>query len=212
MAKRHRSAAQRAATNRMLKANHSRKRTKNPSTRRKTASHRRTVSRNPAPRRRRVNRNPSGGFGRGILGDLASKDGLMLIGAAAVAPTIVEAIAGYIVPAQFNSGWTGLLARAAIAGAAVYGIDKLLKQRKAAIGFAAGAGGSLLMAAYKTYQVQQAVPAATPPAVADEIARNPALYENLMSGDQYGSLNGYSAAPMGSYAASPMGDPFESLN
>lgn len=207
----HRTAAQKRATARLVAMNKSRKRHKNPSSRKATS--RRRYHSNPAPARRRRHRNPSvGGFSRGILGDLASKDGLMLLGAAAVAPTVVEAIAGYVVPVKYNSGWTGLLARAAIAGAVVYGIDRFLKQRKAAVGFAAGAGGSLLMQAYRTYQVGQTLPAATPAPVADEIAKNPRLYENLMNGDQYSSMNGYAATPMDGYAATPMGDPYESLN
>lgn len=212
----HRTAAQKRATARLVAMNRSRKKHRNPSSApRKARSRRRYTHSNPTTHRRRRHRNPSsGGFSRGILGDLASKDGLMLLGAAAVAPTVVEAIAGYVVPAQYNSGWTGLLARAAIAAGVVYVVDRFGKQRKAAIGFAAGAGGSLLMQAYRTYQVGQVVPVVTPAqqGLADEIAKNPALYENLMNGDQYGSLNGYAATPMGGYAATPMGDPYESLN
>lgn len=207
----HRTAAQKRATARLVALNRSRKRHKNPSSRKAKSRRRYAVHHNPT-RRRRVHRNPSGGFTKGILGDLASKDGLMLLGAAAVAPTVVETIAGYVVPVQYNSGWTGLLARAAIAGGAVYVLDHFLKQRKAAIGFAAGAGGSLIMQAYKTYQVAQVVPAPTPAPVQDQIAKNPALYDQLMNGGQYDSLNGYAATPMGSYAATPMGDPYESLN
>lgn len=212
----HRSPAQNRATKRLVALNRSRKKHRNPShAPRKAKSRRRHVYSNPTTHRRRRHRNPSiGGFSRGILGDLASKDGLMLLGAAAVAPVVVNAIADYIVPAQYNNGWTGLLARAAITAGVVYVVDKFGKQRKAAIGFAAGAGGTLLLQAYKTYQVGQVVPVVTPAqqGLADEIARNPTLYDNLMNGDQYGSLNGYAATPMGGYAATPMGDPYESLN
>lgn len=211
----HRTAAQKRATAKLVALNRSRKRHKNPSTRK--ATRRRKYTHNAAPaRRRRYHRNPSmGGIGRGILGELASKEGLILLGSAAAAPTVVEAIAGYVVPTQYNSGWTGLLARAAIAGAVVYGLDRFLKQKKAAIGFAAGAGGNLLYQAYKIWQVGQVLPVATPAqkAVADEIAKNPALYDSLMNGGQYSSLNGYAAVPMGGYDAVPMGEnPFESLN
>lgn len=212
MAKKRRSAAQQAATRRMLAANRSRKRHHNPSHAPRKAKRRRASYSVATTHHRRRHRNPSGGFARGILGELASKDGLLLLGSAAVAPTAVDMIAGYIVPVQYQSGWTGLLAKAAIAAAAVYAIDKVAKQRKAAIGFAAGAGGSLIALAYRTFQAQQSLPAAAAPAVADQIAKNPALYDELMNGGQYSSMNGYAAAPMGSYAAAPMGDQWESLN
>lgn len=216
MAKRHRSAAQKAATKRMLAANRSRKRHRNPSAAPRKATRRRrhhNPSTAPSRRRGRV-----ATYSRGILGELASKDGLMLLGAAAVAPTVVDFIAAKVVPTQYASGWTGLLAKAAIAAAGAYALDKVAKQRKAAIGFAVGAGGSLIALAYRTFQAQQTLPAAaaaTPAAadaLADEIAANPTLYRSLMDGSQWESLNGYSAAPMGGYAATPMGDEWESLN
>jgi hypothetical protein len=211
MAKRHRSAAQKAATRKMLAANKSRKRHRNPAPR-KATRRRRAVSHNPVSRRRRTHRNPSTAtFGRGILGELASKDGLMLLGAAAVAPTVVDFVADKIVPTQYASGWVGLIAKATIAAAGAYALDRFLKQRKAAIGFAVGAGGSLIAQAYKTYMVQTTLPTVTP-AQGDEIAKNPALYRTLMDGDQYASLNGYAAAPMGGYDMTPMGDQWESLN
>lgn len=194
--------------------------------RRKTARRRvtkRRVTKNPtirrsyraaAPRRRRsVRRNPSGGgFARGILGELASKDGLMLLGAAALAPTVVDLAAEKIVPTQYQSGWTGLLAKAAIAAAAVYALDRFGKQRKAALGFAVGSGASLLAQAVRMYRVGQAIPAA-PPAVADEIAKNPALFTEVMGGN-FSSLNEYgmAPAPMSGYGLAPVADEYESLN
>jgi hypothetical protein len=213
MARKHRSAAQKAATRRMLAANRARKRHHNHSHSPRKATRSRRRYSNPSHTPRRRHRNPSSGFGRGILGELASKDGLMLLGAAALAPTVVDMAAGYIVPVQYQSGWTGLIAKAAIATAAVYALDRLAKQRKAAIGFAAGAGGSLIALAYRTFQAQQALPVAAAPAVADEIAKNPTLYDNLMrGGGDYATLNGYQAAPMGGYAAAPMGAEYESMN
>lgn len=190
-------------------------------TRRRATSRRRTVTKNPViRRRRRVHRNPGvitrtrrriGTSARGILGELASKDGLMLLGAAAIAPTAVDLVAEKIVPAQYQAGWTGLLAKAAIAGAAVWAIDKFLKQRKAALGFAVGSGASLLAQAVKMYRVGQAMPSA-PPAVADEIARNPALFEQVVRGD-FSSLNGYNMAPVGGYDMAPVGGmDLESMN
>lgn len=177
--------------------------TKNPTTRRSYRA--------AAPRRRRsVHRNPAPSFARGILGELASKDGLMLLGAAALAPTAVDMVAEKIVPAQYQSGWTGILAKAAIAAAAVWAIDRFGKQRKAALGFAVGSGASLLAQAVRMYRVGQAMPAAPAP-VADEIAKNPALFSQVMAGD-FSSLNGYQMAPVGGYEMAPVGEDFDSLN
>lgn len=211
----HRSAAQKAATKRMLAANRSRKRHRNPSAAPRKATRRRRHNPSAAPRRRRGSVST---YSRGILGELASKDGLMLLGAAAVAPTVVDFIAEKVVPVQYASGWTGLLAKAAIAAAGAYALDKVAKQRKAAIGFAVGAGGSLIALAYRTFQAQQTLPASAAPAgaakdaLADEIAANPTLYRSLMDGSQWDSLNGYNTVPMGGYAATPMGDEWDSLN
>lgn len=214
MAKKHRSAAQKAATRRMLAANKSRKRHHNPSPRKATRSRRR-VSTAPRNTRRRVHRNPST-FAKGILGELASMDGVILLGSAAIAPTIVDMAASYIVPVQYQSGWTGLMAKAALAAAGAYALDRFVGKRKAAIGFAVGAGGSLIALAYRTFQAQQTLPAAvtaSSPATADEIARNPTLYNSLMSGNDWNSLNEYTMAPsMNGYVAAPMSDEWESLN
>jgi hypothetical protein len=215
MARKTRSAAQKAATRRMLAANKSRKRHRNPAPRKATRSRRSYAA---APRRRSVQRNPSAGLARGILGELASKDGLILLGSAAIAPTTVDFIAEKVVPVQYQSGWTGLLAKAAIAAAATYALDRYGKQRKAAIGFAVGAGGSLVALAYRTFRAGQALPAGiaqASPATADEIAKNPTLYESLMNqqgSSEYASLNGYAAVPMSGYAEVPMGNDWESLN
>jgi len=208
----HRSPAQRAATQKLIRYNKSRKRHHNPSPR-KATKRRRYAAANPRHHsRRRVHRNP-GGFGRGILGELASKDGLMLLGAAAIAPTAVDMVAAAVVPIQYSMGLTGLAAKGAIAVGLTYAVDRFIN-RKAAIGFAAGSLGSLLLAGYKTFMTQQALPAAVTanaPAVADEIAKNPTLYKSLMDSGDWSSLNGYAATPMGGYAATPMGD-WESLN
>lgn len=203
------------------------------STRRRAVSRRRAVA-NPSYRRRRrrhavsnpvsyrrhrrrVHRNPSFS-GKGILGEFASKDGLMMLGAAAIAPTAVNFIADKIVPTQYNSGWTGLAAKTVIAGGITWALDRYLKQRKAALGFAIGSLGSLIAQAVQTYRVGSALPQAPAP-VADEIARNPALFEQVMSGD-YSALNGYEMAPVGGYDVTPLSgmpgspDPngFDSLN
>ena len=209
----HRSAAQRAATKRMLAANRSRKRHHNPAPRK--AKRRRYA--NPAPRRashrRRVHRNPSFSGAKSFLGELASTQGLIMLASAAAAPTVVNMASDYVVPVQYQSGWTGLLAKAAIAAGIAYAIDRFGKQRKAAIGFAVGAGGSLLAQAVKTYQVAQVIPQVAPP-VQDQIAENPAMYKQLMNGaGGFSSMNGYESAPLAGYESAPLSDDmYDSLN
>jgi hypothetical protein len=166
-------------------------------------------------RRRRVHRNPSF-TGKGILKELASMDGLILIGSAVVAPTVVDFAVDTVVPNQYKDGWTGLLARAGIVGLGAWAIDKWLKQRKAALGFAIGGGAQVLAQGIRMFRVTQAAPAIAP-AVADEIAKNPSAYDALMSGN-YQSLNGYQMAPMSGYEMAPLGNTYsgateyESLN
>lgn len=215
MTRKHRSPAQRAATRKMLAANRARKRHHNPSTRKATRRRSYSAAAPRHHRRRRVHRNPT--FGRGILGELASMDGLILLGSAAIAPTAVDMIADKVIPAQYATGYTGLIGKAAIAAAIVWGLDRFGKQRKAAIGFAAGSLGSILAQTYRTVMVNRALPAtvtATPAqqGMADEIAKNPTLYNTLMNGNPYSSLNGYEMAPMGGYEVAPGMGGFESLN
>lgn len=178
---------------------------------------RRRVHRNPVvSKRRRVHRNPS--FARGILGELASMDGVMLLGAAILAPTAVEFVAEKIVPVQYRDGWTGLAAKLVLVAAGAYAIDRWGKQRKAAIGFAVGGGATLIAQGFKMMRVTQKAPSIDP-AQADEIAKNPSAYDALMSGS-YNSLNGYEMAPLAGYEMAPLGNarmndnenPFESLN
>ena len=211
MARKTRSAAQKAATRRMLAANKSRKRHHNPSPR-KATKRRRTYSA-AAPRRRRVHRNPGIlAGGKSFLGDLATTQGLIMLAAAAAAPTVVDMIHSRVVPDAYKTGWWGIAGKAVIGLGIAYGLDKYGKQRKAALGFGIGALGSLLANAWTTYNVQSTLPAVAP-AVQDQIAQNPAMYAELMNGgNQFASVNGYEPVPMAGYDAVPMGDEFESLN
>lgn len=212
MAKKRRSAAQRAATARMLAANKSRKRHHNPAPRR-AKSRRRYAA--PAVRHTRRRRHHNPGMlagGKSFLGELASTQGLIMLGAAAVAPTAVDMLHERIVPDAYRFGWWGLATKALLAGGIAYALDRVVKQRKAAIGFAVGAGGSLIAQAVRTWQVVQAVPAVAP-AVSDAIAENPAMFNQLMNnGGDFGSMNGYEQAPLAGYEAAPLGGEFDSLN
>lgn len=212
MAKR-RSAAQRAATARMLAANKSRKRHRNPAPRKAKSRRRRYAAAPVSYKRRRRHRNPGIiAGGRSFLGELASTQGLIMLAAAAAAPTVVDMAHEKIVPDAYRFGWWGLATKALLAGGIAYALDRVAKQRKAAIGFAVGAGGSLIAQAVRTWQVVQAVPTVAP-AVSDAIAENPAMFNQLMgNGGAFGSLNGYEAAPLGGYEEAPLGAEFDSLN
>lgn len=173
------------------------------STHKRRAVSRRRVHRNPAPvqrmrtgRVKRARRAIVGGT-RNFLGELASKDGMILLASAAATPAVVNLISDKLVPVQYRSGWTGLLAKAAITIGLAYSADRFAKQRKAAIGIAAGGLGVLIADAVNFYRVSQAVPAA-PVAVQDQISQNPAMMAALVDGD-YASLNGYAMAPMAGY-------------
>ena len=212
MARKTRSAAQKAATRRMLAANRRRKRNDNPAPRKATRRRARAVHHNSS-RRRRVHRDPSLlAGGKSFLGDLATTQGLIMLAAAAAAPTVVDMIHSRVVPDAYKTGWWGIAGKAVIGLGIAYGLDKYGKQRKAALGFGIGALGSLLANAWTTYNVQSTLPAVAP-AVQDQIAQNPAMYAELMNGgNQFASVNGYEPVPMGGYDAVPMGDEFESLN
>jgi hypothetical protein len=61
------------------------------------------------------------------------------------------------------------------------------------------------------YRVGQAIPSAPAP-VADEIAKNPFLFSEVMGGN-FSSLNEYTMAPaMAGYGMAPVSDEYESLN
>jgi len=196
-------------------------------TKRRAVSRRRSVTKNPiirrrrrvsaAPvRRRRVHRNPSGFASKGILKELASMDGLILVGSAVLAPTVCDLAVDTIVPAQYRQGWTGLIARAGIVGLGAWALDRWLKQRKAALGFAIGGGAQVLAQGIRMARVTMSNPRIAP-AVADEIAKNPSAYDALMSGN-YNSLNGYEMAPLSGYEMASVGNiynagaEYESLN
>ena len=110
-----------------------------------------TVHKNPTTTtrtrtRRRVRRNPSGfSFGPkgGVLGELLSKEGLMMVGGAFVAPMVADFVQEKIMPNA--SGWMKIAVKAAVVAGGAWAIDKFLKQRKAAIAF--GVTGAAVLAA-----------------------------------------------------------------
>lgn len=123
MAKRRtRTPAQRAATKRMLAA----RRHRNPSPAPRTYRRRRVANPAPVAYRRRRHRNPSSGGG-GIMGELMSKDGLMMIAAVVGTPTLTELAAQYLMPTA--SGTTKSLVKAALGFGIGYGVYKFVNKK-----------------------------------------------------------------------------------
>jgi len=136
MARKYRSPAQKAATRKMHAANRSRRKTHhNPSSHRKVTRRRRTTHRNPVSyhRRRRTHRNPSLLGGSGVLGELLSAKGAVMVAAAFAAPVATSWLQQQIMPTA--TGWTKVAVQVGLVAAGAYAIDKFLKQRNAAIAF-----------------------------------------------------------------------------
>lgn len=152
----HRSAAQKAATARLLAWNRKHrgaKRHRNPSNPPRKAARRRSA----AVHSYRRHRNPSSGGGflkGGVLGELLSKEGLLMVGGAFVAPMAADFIQEKIMPSA--TGWTKILVKAGIIGAGAWAIDKFLKQRKAAVAFGVTGGAVLAADALRLYRGQMA--------------------------------------------------------
>lgn len=203
--------------------------TKKRKTRRRVSA--RKVHRNPAPakrrrrsykmhsapkRRRRTTRNPGAFSARGILGELASMNGVILIGSAVVAPTVTNMAVSYL-PENFRTGYTGLMAKAVIVGIGAYALDRFVKSRHAALGFAIGGLGTVINDGINVMRVRQALPptvTAAQEGLADELAKNPAAFRSIMDGN-FNSLNGlggYENMPVNGYEVVGLGDDYGSYN
>ena len=120
MAKKRRSAAQKAAFSRMLAG---RRRHKNPA----PAKRRRRVHRNPSSRKVYTRRrNPSTGAGS-LMNELLSKDGLMMIAAVVGTPTLTELAVSYLMPSA--SGTTRSLVKAGLGAGIAYGVYRFVSKK-----------------------------------------------------------------------------------
>jgi len=183
MAKSHRSAAQKAATRRMLAANKARKTHRNPTARKAT---RRKTHHNPTASRRRVRRNPSLMGSGGILKDLISKEGLMMVAGAMVAPMVTDYLQEKIMPTA--TGWTKVAVKAGLVLAGAYAIDKFLKMRKVALAY--GVTGAAVVAS-DAVQIGRGVMAGLSASEADMVANRPDLVAKIAQGG-YGYTRGLS--------------------
>jgi hypothetical protein len=198
MAKKHRSAAQRAATRKLVAMNKA-KRHRNPSSRPKKATKRRTTTHhNPyhAPKKRRTHRNPSLFGGGGILGELISKDGLMMVAGAFAAPMVTDYVQEKIMPSA--TGWTKVAVKAGLVLAGAFAIDKFLKMRKVALAY--GVTGAAVVAS-DAAQIARGVMAGLSASEADMLASRPELVGQVASG----SLGAPYSAGLGSPYATGLG-------
>ena len=181
MAKRRRSAAQKAATKRMIAANRRGKTTRNPSKRRYHAvsRKRRSVHRNPSNpvrrRRRSVHRNPSIMGSMGVLKELLSMEGALMIGGAMVAPMVADYVQEKLMPTA--TGWTRIAVKAAIIAAGAYALQRFLKKPKVALAF--GVTGAAVLASDSINLYRTATVTGTTAALADAMAQNPSLAKTL---------------------------------
>lgn len=151
----HRSAAQKAATKKLLAWNRSHRKGavhRNPTTTKKKKYHAKKSTRRTHTVR---TRNPSSFIpSGGVLGDLLSKEGLMMIGGAFVAPMVADYVQEKIMPSA--TGWVKIGVKALIIGAGAWGIDRFLKQRKPALAFAVTGAAVLAADAVRLYRGQLA--------------------------------------------------------
>ena len=189
MAKRHRTAAQKAATKRMIAANKRGATVHNPRKRKYHAvsRKRRSVHRNPVHhvRRRSVRHNPSFAGSMGVLKELLSMEGAFMIGAAMAAPMAADYIQEKIMPTA--TGWTRIAVKAAIIAAGAYALQRFLKKPKVALAF--GVTGAAVLASDSINLYRAASATGTTAALADAMAQNPALAQAVASGYTPGVLS-----------------------
>lgn len=118
MAKKHRSAAQKAATRRMLAA----RRHRNPTTHSKRARRR-----NPAHSRKVYTRRRNPIAASGLMGELLSKEGLMMVAAVVGTPTLTELAVTYVMPTA--TGTTRSLVKAGLGAAIAWGVYKYVSKK-----------------------------------------------------------------------------------
>jgi len=188
MAKRRRTAAQKAATKRMIAANRRGKTVHNPRKRKYHAvSRKRRTVHNPVHhvRRRRVHRNPSFAGAKSVLKELLSIEGAMMIGAAMAAPMAADYLQAKIMPTA--TGWTRIAVKAAIIAAGAYALQRFLKKPKVALAF--GVTGAAVLASDSINLYQTATVTGTTAALADAMSSNPALAHAVASGYTPGVLS-----------------------
>lgn len=175
MAKKHRTAAQKAATRRLVALNKSRHGHKPRKTHRNPY---RAVSRKRhGVKRHRTHRNPFTLRG-GILGEILSKDGLLMVAGAFAAPMATDYLQEKIMPSA--TGWTKVGVKAALVLAGAWAIDRFLKMRKVALAY--GVTGAAVVAA-DAVNIARGQMAGLSASEADMLANRPDLIAGVASGN-----------------------------
>jgi len=185
MAKRRRSAAQIAATRKLVALNRhknpARKRRRNPGnpyavTTVRAARHPwHKVARHRNPIRR--HHNPSL-FKGGVLGELLSLEGAMMVGAAFAAPITADFIQETVMPSA--SGWIKIGLKAGIIGAGTWAISRFLKKNRVAVAF--GVTGAAVLVSDAIHLVRGQVSGLND-AQSDYLSTRPELMDAILSGD-----------------------------
>jgi hypothetical protein len=176
MKRKRRSAAQKAATQRMLAANrrkhHVTRNPANPAKRRSYKARRRYHNPSPVRHHRRRYRNPgllSGLTGQGsILKELLSLDGALMVGASIAAPMSADWVQQMVMPSA--TGYTKLAVKAGVILLGAWAIHKFLKKPKVALAY--GVTGSAVLA-YDAYKIFTGTLSGLSAAQADALAMNP---------------------------------------
>lgn len=176
MAKKHRSAAQKAATARMIAANKRRKRHKNPSS---PKVYRKRHARRAGTHRKRRYRNPSTSSGGGFFKSFLSMEGAVELGAAIVAPLAVDLIQKKVMPTA--TGITKLAIKTGLAIGGGWAIDKFLKKRMAAKIFTVVGLSVIAMDAWRYYKATGQL--GLEEQDADYLSTRPELMDALVSTD-----------------------------
>ena len=176
MAKKRRSAAQKAATCRMIAANKG-KRHRNPSNHKKhryASRKRRSVC---MPTKRHGRRNPTV-LGGSLMNEILSVEGLKMIAAGVAGATLPVMVQAKLMPGL--TGYTKTAARAVVAIGGAWALGKYVSKKVGLAFFITGAA-SAVAEAINTWQANSIVQPVTKQqqAVSDAFAENPVLMDSL---------------------------------
>lgn len=174
---------------------------------RKATKRRKVAHKNPtavhhyakkAHKRRRVHRNPSAfGGGKGILKEILSIEGALMVGAAFVAPMVTDYAQEKLMPSA--TGWVKIGVKAGLVGLAAFLIDKYGKQRKAALAYAVTGAAVLASDAVRLARGQMA---GLSDGEADYLSTRPELSEMLSDPYSVGMADPYAVGMADTYTQS----------
>jgi hypothetical protein len=125
--------------------------------------------------------------GGGVLKELFGIEGVMMIGAAMVAPMVADYVQEKVMPTA--TGWTRILVKAGVIAAGAFAIQKFLKKPKVALAFGVTGAAVLASDAVNYYRGAQAGLTTTQVEQADTLAGDPVAIHALASGYNPGTLS-----------------------